>query len=588
MDIALINGFTPNTSILRRTLVKPKKIILAVLMLSGILAMMSGCQKTVIEETEQEVIASIQRGDLSLDVAAVGNLALSDKQVLSFELGGSVAEVLVEEGDFVEQNQVLAKLDTSDRDDYLKTLTKTIELKDQALLQAEISLQNAENALAAINSQTYLDQKKAQAELDVVNAETALSNAEDAFESAEELYEMNWSVPERIRNYQQKKIQLTMAELNLAEAKETLATIESDIALEIEIKDKELVIVKSKFEDARKEYDDAVAELEEAQTQSWELPAPFAGYITKVNINEGQDVQKRTSAFELANPNEFEADVLVSEMDISTISTGTTATIQVDAMPSLILPAEVVRISPTASIQSGVVNYTVKVRIKTTDLAALTPDNQFAQSFSEGSDAIASGELPDMLKKAVEEGRMTQEQAEEMMEAMKSGNFKGRQAPTDEGFIPGDRQEFMSPPEEAGSETEVFVAPEGGMWQPVNDTTMFTSTATDFQLREGLTVTVSIFADSRTDVLLVPSGAVRTDAGKNYVTIVNADGTREDREIVIGLNDWQNTEVVSGLSEGEQVAYIPTTDSSSESGFGGMFMAPGGGGGVVVREEIRP
>lgn len=566
---------------------KPIKVALTFLLLGSVLALSTGCQKTVAEETEQEVIVSVQRGDLSLDVAAVGNLALSEKQLLSFALGGSVAEVLVEEGDFVEQDQVLAKLDTTDRDDYLKTLTKTIELKDQALLQAEISLQNAKNALAAINSQSYLDQKKAQAELDVVNAETALVNAEDAFEIAEEQYELNWTVPERIRNYKQKTIQLTMAKLSLAEAKETLATIESDIALEIEIKDKELVIVKSKYEDARKEYDDAVTALEEAQIQSWELQAPFAGYITKVNINEGQDVQKSTSAFELANPDEFVADVLVSEMDIATIAVGTSATIQVDAMSSLILPAEVIRISPTASIQSGVVNYTVKVKIKSTDLTALTPDNQFSRSFNDASEAIAPGELPAMLKRAVEEGRMTQEQAEEMAEAMQSGTFEGRQSPLDDEMLSGAGREFMSPLGETGSETEVFVAPEEGMWQQGNNTTIYTTSATDFQLREGLTVTVSIFADSRTNVLLVPSGAVRTDAGNNYVTLIKADGTREERQIVIGLNDWQNTEVTSGLSEGEQVAYIPTTDSSSESGFGGMFMAPGGGSGVVVREAIR-
>jgi HlyD family secretion protein len=38
--------------------------------------------------------------------------------------------------------------------------------------------------------------------------------------------------------------------------------------------------------------------------------------------------------------------------------------------------------------------------------------------------------------------------------------------------------------------------------------------------------------------------------------VVSADGTIEPRPILIGLNDWDNTEVVAGLEEGEEVALI--------------------------------
>ena len=44
-------------------------------------------------------------------------------------------------------------------------------------------------------------------------------------------------------------------------------------------------------------------------------------------------------AVELANLNKFEADILVSEMDILGIGEGATATIQVDAIGGVSLPA---------------------------------------------------------------------------------------------------------------------------------------------------------------------------------------------------------------------------------------------------------
>jgi multidrug efflux pump subunit AcrA (membrane-fusion protein) len=561
---------------------KPLRIIVFALLLGVTITAATGCRGNVDPETEpqEEVIATIQRGDLSLDVSAIGNLVLSEKKVLTFELGGTVTDILVDEGDYVEPDQVLAKLDITERDAYLKTLTKAIELKDQALLQADINYTNAEKAFEAINSQSYREQKIAQAKLDVISAETALENAENAYEAAEDLYEQNWSVPERIRNYEQKKIQLAMAERALSDAQEALADIDDTIALEIEIKEKECVIARSKLEDARKDYNDAVSDLEEAQTQSWELKAPFAGFITKVNITEGQDIQKSTAAVELANPDEFEADVLVSEIDIANITVGSTATMQVDAFSDMYLPAEVVRISPTAVIQSGVVNYTVKVKITNADLSMMSMNEEMFGGFEGTSENLEPGELPERLKNAVEEGLMTQEQAEKMAEMMESGVSQVRPGLPEGSMQPPDvvTEEFTVPSMAAEGEIKVFTSPAG-----VDSFAQVGFSDTDVQLREGLTVTVSIFTDSRTDVLVVPSGAVRTDMGKYYVTIVNTDGTREDREIEIGLSDWQNTEVLSGLVEGEQVAYTPVSETSYDP-YGGMFMAPGGGG-VIVRSE---
>jgi len=65
---------------------------------------------------------------------------------------------------------------------------------------------------------------------------------------------------------------------------------------------------------------------------------------------------------------------------------------------------------------------------------------------------------------------------------------------------------------------------------------------------------------------------------------VNIPEGYEIRQVVIGISDGTNIEIVSGLSEGETVAYIPTT-ASSQNPFMRMMMGGGmPGGGMSGRE----
>jgi hypothetical protein len=101
----------------------------------------------------------------------------------------------------------------------------------------------------------------------------------------------------------------------------------------------------------------------------------------------------------------------------------------------------------------------------------------------------------------------------------------------------------------------------------------------DFQLREGLTVTVSIIVDEATDVLLVPNGAITSRGQQNYVQVVSADGSIEERAVTTGISNWQYTEVTEGLSEGEQVVVTQGTAASAtqQGGPPGGMMIPMGG-----------
>jgi HlyD family secretion protein len=145
-------------------------------------------------------------------------------------------------------------------------------------------------------------------------------------------------------------------------------------------------------------------------------------------------------------------------------------------------------------------------------------------------------------------------------------------------------------------------------------------------VRPGMTGTAQIVTDQRTDVLMVPNraltratatgpgqpaGAARTGTAggtqraaaqspasgetaqqpgrAGQVSVLAADGTQQTRAIRVGLANDSNTEVISGLEEGDTVVLPTTTARASVPGAnnvtGGLGGAPTGGApaGPVVR-----
>ena len=92
-----------------------KIMLLALVLCSVSILSLSCAAKTDATAVPENQVVTVQRGTLIIDVTAVGNLALSRTEDLAIDLfypEGTVEEVLVEEGDTVEEGQVLARLDT--------------------------------------------------------------------------------------------------------------------------------------------------------------------------------------------------------------------------------------------------------------------------------------------------------------------------------------------------------------------------------------------------------------------------------------------------------------------------------------------
>lgn len=74
----------------------------------------------------------------------------------------------------------------------------------------------------------------------------------------------------------------------------------------------------------------------------------------------------------------------------------------------------------------------------------------------------------------------------------------------------------------------------------------------DNRLRIGMTVQAQITIAKRDQVLIVPTSVIKKQGKESYVLVLE-NGKSVEKPVKIGLSDSQNTEILSGLNEGEQV-----------------------------------
>jgi macrolide-specific efflux system membrane fusion protein len=553
-----------------------KKTSIALILLSILSLTIATAGCGLAESTPvQTQTTTVTRGDISLDITASGNLALSTIEDLVIDLSplysagtkGTIGEVLVAQGDTVLQGQVLATLDKNEWADQLTLLEDAITTKERALVQAQINLKNAEQSLESAQDLTSKNIAIMNAEISLETAQNNLAssiNAVDvdaayaALKKAQRYYNhvanymINYLTQEEWEltmldaqekldiaqtNYDNalagytdaavtmKKTQVEIAEYNLAAAKKALDDAQTDITL----KQMNLTLVQGNLDDAEEALEKAKNTLAEAQQKSPEILAPFDGFIAAVNVAGGDEVLTGTVVAQIADPNKFKAAILVSEMDILSVNLGTEGTVVADAVPDVSFPVKVTLISPTATISSSVVNYAVTVDV--TSLIPIDTTETVIPKFSDNF-TLPSGFTP----------------------------------PAD--FTPP--TEFVPPTNFTPSENFTLRSRQGNTQE--SGTPQTPVIEKEYTLKSGMTVTVTLVLPLSTDVLLVPSSTIKIQGNQSYVVVMLDDGTTENRSITTGNTDYTNTEVTSGLTEGEKVVVssttikATTTSSTDESG----------------------
>ncbi len=127
----------------------------------------------------------------------------------------------------------------------------------------------------------------------------------------------------------------------------------------------------------------------------------------------------------------------------------------------------------------------------------------------------------------------------------------------------------------------------------------------DDRVKSGMSVNSSVITESKQDVLVVPSSAIKTQGNISYVNYFDQKYTDAQasagvvsaiaplsKQVEIGISDDTNTEIVSGLNEGDQIVLrtvtgTTATTSAAPSIFGAATGGRTTGGGSGAAGTIR-
>ena len=324
-------------------------------------------------------------------------------------------------------------------------------------------------------------------------------------------------------------------------------------------------------------------ELAQLRLEDVTIRAPMAGTILEKNVEEGQVIQSAsqnvsggTVLLVMANLEQMQVRTLVDETDMGEIRAGMRATVTVEAYPDRPFIGEVEKIEPQAVVQQNVTMFPVIVRLDNRS-GLLKPgmNAEVEVSVAEApsvllipnaavvtpQEAVAAALVLGLSEDAVD--------VRSMFAGMGGGRGSG-------GGLVG-----QGGGRRAGGQG---VTPErgGGATQP--------GAARETPGQSGGVGAGAVVGAGRLPGDPAEGGSRAAVESRRAVVFVMAPGgTIEPRAVMIGLNDWDFTQVVVGLEEGEQVALIGAAQlrasqdafleriRSRSSPFGGG--GPGSGGG---------
>ena len=383
------------------------------LLLIGLLG--ASCSSIIPTESEPET-TDIPVIIADTRVVADGMLVPQDFVDLAFVSGGEVAEVLVEEGDFVTTGDVIARLSGREQ---LESAVAGAELELQAaesdLLAAQIERRALDDDLSIAQTQALdavtqarsavrtaerrvrswsnsadqadIDEAKAAAIL----AEDALEKAQDAYEPYADKSESNLTRANRLallaaaqQRYDDAvrrlnslqgtsgdEFDLNQAEAELQVAQSQLEQAEADLAKFLDGPDQDAVLLaESRIATAETRIATAETALlaAEAALSNLDLVATMDGAVVKLDLNPGEQVSPGRPVVTLADFSQWyvETDNL-TEIEVVDISLDQTVEIIPDALPEITLMGTVESISDKFEEKRGDITYTTRILVDEVD-----------------------------------------------------------------------------------------------------------------------------------------------------------------------------------------------------------------------------
>ncbi|MEO7912157.1 MAG: efflux RND transporter periplasmic adaptor subunit [Roseiflexaceae bacterium] len=553
--------------------------------------------------------ATVTRGELMQSVSGSGQVKPAQDTSLNFSTSGIVAQVLVKEGQQVEQGVSLASIDTTDL--------------DQQVLQATANLKSAQVAISALNDgpkETDIRSAKAQLEAaqiqlkqeqqgnarasDIASARAQLRSAQADLAVLKnpgpaDISAAQLSVSQAQANLQNTRdgdsAAKTRAELDLSRSTAALTQAQSRYATAsqswqyVQDTGRDPVnpsntntqgkAVPNTLNDAqRQQYYDAFVQAEAALHSAEDGVTQAQIQYDSARQKEAADVplaeqqlanaQRQLDALQHPTPQKLaaaEANVAQAQAQLNQLSGGTASDVAVSqstveqrqaALDALLAP-------PAAQ---DLAQAEANIAQAEADLARAKINRQLSELVAPFNGTIATvgikrGDTVGGTGSATAAIYMVDESSFHVDVNISESDLAnlrvGQAAKIELDALPGQQL----------NGTLDYIAPTGTTVQNVTTyLARVTLKPAGQQLRAGLSAAVSIITEQRSDVLLVPSGAIQETDNGPQVEVKNGNETQAV-QIKIGLVGDSLTEVTAGLKEGDVVMLAPPRPRGG--GFGG-------------------
>ena len=292
------------------------------------------------------------------------------------------------------------------------------------------------------------------------------------------------------------------------------------------------------------------------------IRAPLAGTILTRDVEQGSVIQSAsgnvsggTTLFTMAALASMRVRTLVDETDMGDLKAGMDATVTVEAFPDRTFRGQIEKIEPQAVVQQNVTMVPVIVSLDNSSGLLKSGMNAEVEILIDQANDIVL--IPNNTVVTMQDAMAAAAALGLDTEAIDLGSLRAPQPPGAE----GDAEAAAPDPTAMQRETIRARMPRGEISQDELRSMMGA-----FRGGQGAT------ADPQ-----APRPAV--------VFVMDSEGQPQPRAISIALNDWDNTQVVAGLEDGEEIAVIGAAQlqaaqaeqmANMRSRFGGGGPVPGG------------
>jgi len=374
------------------------RVLVALITLIGVaggggLYVMRGEQASVASAIAPEMLHTVTRGKLRVTITENGELLAqnSEKATPEMRRGGTITW-LIEEGRRVEQDELLAQLDTTDLEERKTQLELEIVRTEADLdtARTELEIQSSENtatiekaSIALSRARQELEKytlgdvpkERRELEIDIKDKETAFERAKKKYEDSLRLLKEDYitrSQAEQDRiDYERAQVQLVSSERNLDLFEKytyPLTLLDKETAVKdaqreldnAEKRAKSLlrqkeVAVESQQSRLKQQQDSLQEALD--QIEQCTINAPVPGIVLygdpdepwyRSDIKIGGRIWGGVTMFTIPDLRVMQVKIHVHEADINKMKDGQSATVTMDTYPGLVLTGKVTKIASIA------------------------------------------------------------------------------------------------------------------------------------------------------------------------------------------------------------------------------------------------